>query len=791
MMNTTIELTKKDVLSIALLGAFCLFVFREIILQGHLLFGSDFFAFYLGMKQFLYDEIHLHHTIPYWNPYVFGGMPFWAHIESTIFYPLDVLFWFMSPEKAYGFTVFFHVYLAGAFIFLLCRSFGIRTAGALVSAMCFMFSGMTMATIYDGQMFRVQAFTWLPLVLFLVHRALLSNELVFKSAVAGFFWGIQIMSGAPQDALYTLITAFVFILFTGDWNIRLQSYCLRVFKTLGILLVAGLGVAAIQIIPFYEFVRESVRSHIVSYSPMTMGSYPPEGIITWVLPHFYGRFAAGNYWVSDVPWSVPLYNLYVGILPVFLLLFIPYRDSGSRRLIIFALTLALLSFFMALGSNTPLYNFIVTLPGFDKIRAPAKIIILWVLAVALLAGKGMDGIFLLAKDSLWKRAGVVCGILLGILALDAALHTEKSLTLKLFSPFLIDQAISGKMAFAESLILSEWHRLTILSAVIFLIIVLRVRGLFNRPLAATLLCGLLFFDLAYVNRGAVRYDDSMYTAAARVKEELGTALGQDKTVFRVGSLKSGWGANFEMYLGFQTVGGYNPLFLQRYYEYLNQYRFHNRPGPEGWIVFFYENHENRILMDLLNVKYEISHETGIISLRETYRPRAFLVPRYEVLDKKERTLDALTRPGFDPTRVILLEKGSPDVRLPPPGTKPPPDLGEVSIVSYRPDSIVLSVHATSAALLFLGEVYYPGWKATIDGHPARILRGNFLFRVIEVPSGVHNIEFVYNPITIKIGIGVSVLTLALIIWIGISSKRRSNLLWRKCLFTNPKSVSDS
>jgi len=191
------------------------------------------------------------------------------------------------------------------------------------------------------------------------------------------------------------------------------------------------------------------------------------------------------------------------------------------------------------------------------------------------------------------------------------------------------------------------------------------------------------------------------------------------------------------------------------------------------------------------VKYEISHETGIISLRETYRPRAFLVPRYEVLDNKERTLDALTRPGFDPTRVILLEKGSPDVRLPPPGTKPPPDLGEVSIVSYRPDSIVLSVHATSAALLFLGEVYYPGWKATIDGHPARILRGNFLFRVIEVPSGVHNIEFVYNPITIKIGIGVSVLTLALIIWIGISSKRRSNLLWRKCLFTNPKSVSDS
>jgi hypothetical protein len=765
MMNTTIELTKKDVLSIALLGAFCLFVFREIILQGHLLFGSDFFAFYLGMKQFLYDEIHLHHTIPYWNPYVFGGMPFWAHIESTIFYPLDALFWFMPPEKAYGFTVFIHVYLAGAFMFLLCRSFGIRTAGALVSAMCFMFSGMTMATIYDGQMFRVQAFTWLPLILFLVHRALLSNELVFKSAVAGFFWGIQIMSGAPQDALYTLITAFVFILFTGGWNIRLPSYCLRVFKTLGILFVVGLGVAAIQIIPFYEFARESVRSHIANHSLMTMGSYPPEGIITWILPHFYGHFAAGNYWVSDVPWSVPLYNLYVGILPVFLLLFIPYRDSGSRRLIVFALTLALLSFFMALGSHTPLYNFIVTLPGFDKIRAPAKIIILWVLAVALLAGKGMDGIFRLAKASVWTRVGVACGTLLGIVALDVALHAEKSLTLKLFSPFFLDQAIPGKMAFADSLIRSEWHRFTILSGVICFTLFVWARGWLSMPLAASILCGLLFLDLAYVNRGAVRHDDRVYAEAAQVKEGLGAALAQDKSVFRVGSSRSGWGANFEMYLGFQTVGGYNPLFLQRYYEYINRYPFQDRPFPKGWIVFFYENHENHILMDLLNVKYEISYETGIISLRETHRPRAFLVPRFEILDKKEQTLDALTRPGFDPSRVIFLEKGTRDIRLSLPGTESQADPGEVSIVSYRPDSISLSVHASSAALLFLSEVYYPGWKAYVNGEPQPILRGNYLFRTVEVPEGTSTVQFVFDPLSVKAGTCVTLFTvLLLVVW---------------------------
>jgi len=773
MTASKMHLTKKDAFSFALLGIFCLFGFREILFQGHFLFGADFFSLHLGMKQFLYDQIQQHHTIPYWNPYVFGGMPFWAHLESTLFYPLDILFWLMPPERAFGYTVFLHVYLAGAFMFLFCRTLGIRAAGALASALCFMFSGLMMATVYDGQMFRVQAFAWLPLILFFVYRALFSDRHLFHSLMAGFFWGIQIMSGAPQDALYTLIAAVVFLLFIGEWSFRLPSSGLRAAKTLGILFVVGLGIAAVQVVPSYEFVRESVRGAIHQYSLVTMGSYPPEGIITWVLPHFYGRFAAENYWVADVPWSVPLYNLYVGILPVFLLLFIPYRESASRRILAFALTLALLSFLMALGSNTRLYEFIVMLPGFDKIRAPAKIIILWVLAMALLAGKGMDGLFSRSNASLRRRLGVAFVFILAILALDAALHVERTLTLKLFSPFFLDHAIPDRMGFAEGLIRSEWYRFTLLSSILFLITISWVRGLLKEPLAASLLCGLLFLDLAYVNRGAVRHEDRIYAEAARVKEQLGAALGEDRTVFRVGSFRSGWGANFEMYLGFQSLGGYNPLLLKRYYEYLNQYQFYGRPVPEGWSILFYEEHENRLLMDLLNVKYEISHKTRNFSLRETYRPRAFLVPGAEIVDKKEEILDAMIKPGFDPAQVVLFEKGTRQLKLLPPGKDLPADPGNVTIVSYQPDSIALSVHARSAALLFLSEVFYPGWKAYVDGQPTEILRGNYLFRVLEVPEGRHEVHLVFDPWTIKAGKGITLLTVLLILALAIFHRRKS------------------
>ena len=753
-------LKNPDILLCGLLAALCLYLFKDIILGGHFLFGSDFFSFYLGMKQFLFDEVQLHGSVPFWNPYVFGGIPFWAHFESTIFYPLDMLFWFMPPEKAYGYTVFVHVYLAGVFMYLFSRSLSVRAAGAFVSALCFMFSELMMATIHDGQMFRVQAFTWLPLILLFVHRALSSDQPLFNSAMAGLFWGIQIMSGAPQDALYTLMAASLLALFLWDWDFKLPSSCSKPAKTLGILLLVGLGIAAIQIIPSYEFVRESVRGAINKYALITMGSFPPQGIITWVLPHFYGRFAAHDYWVSDVPWSVPLYNLYVGVLPLLLLLFITHRDSANRRIVVFALTLTALSFLLALGSNAPVYRFIVMLPGFDKIRAPAKIIILWVFALSLLAGKGMDGLLAVSKTCLRNRLILVLVIFFLLVGLDLAFWFEKSLVMKVCSPFILDQAIPAKMIYAENLIREEFHRLTLLSGIIILLIFFWARALLKTSLMVVLLCSVFFLDLVYVNKGAVRHDDRIYFEAARVKEKLGATLAKDNTVFRVGSFNSGWEANFEMYLGYQSVGGYTPLFLQRYYEYVNRYRFGENAIPEGWIVFFYENQESAVLMDLLNVKYEISHRTQTCALRESFLPRAFMITDFKILARDE-ILDHMTQPSFEPRKILFFEKDSFLENAPRYPARQGDTSGSFSITSYRPDAMVIETQTSEPGYLFVSEIFYPGWKAMVDGHPQRILRGNYLFRVIELHQGRHRVELIFDSFPVKLGIAVSSLVMFL------------------------------
>jgi uncharacterized membrane protein YfhO len=70
-------------------------------------------------------------------------------------------------------------------------------------------------------------------------------------------------------------------------------------------------------------------------------------------------------------------------------------------------------------------------------------------------------------------------------------------------------------------------------------------------------------------------------------------------------------------------------------------------------------------------------------------------------------------------------------------------------------------------------VYYPGWRAYVDERREEILRANYLFRGIPVGPGSHRVEVLYEPLSFKIGLSLSLLTLFLLLlaW-PISTRRR-------------------
>jgi uncharacterized membrane protein YfhO len=63
------------------------------------------------------------------------------------------------------------------------------------------------------------------------------------------------------------------------------------------------------------------------------------------------------------------------------------------------------------------------------------------------------------------------------------------------------------------------------------------------------------------------------------------------------------------------------------------------------------------------------------------------------------------------------------------------------------------VDTSETALLVLSDMLYPGWRARIDRKPAPIYATNGLFRGIIVPSGVHTVEMLFRPTSLRLGLG--------------------------------------
>ena len=84
---------------------------------------------------------------------------------------------------------------------------------------------------------------------------------------------------------------------------------------------------------------------------------------------------------------------------------------------------------------------------------------------------------------------------------------------------------------------------------------------------------------------------------------------------------------------------------------------------------------------------------------------------------------------------------------------------EVEIVLYEPERVVVEAHLAEEGYLVLTDAYYPGWRALVDGREVPIHRADVLFRAVRLPAGRHRVEFIYDPLSFKIGAVISLAAL--------------------------------
>ncbi len=150
-------------------------------------------------------------------------------------------------------------------------------------------------------------------------------------------------------------------------------------------------------------------------------------------------------------------------------------------------------------------------------------------------------------------------------------------------------------------------------------------------------------------------------------------------------------------------------------------------------------------------------------------PRAFVVPR-ALARRGNDALAAMRDPAFDPASQVILDM--PDV----PQVAAANDY-TATLTLYQPEHVLVEVATDQLAWLVLTDTYYPGWRAFIDGKPAPITRADMLFRAVAVPQGKHCVEFVYDPLSLKIGAGVSLAALIVAVVCLVLIQRRRFVGW--------------
>ena len=99
----------------------------------------------------------------------------------------------------------------------------------------------------------------------------------------------------------------------------------------------------------------------------------------------------------------------------------------------------------------------------------------------------------------------------------------------------------------------------------------------------------------------------------------------------------------------------------------------------------------------------------------------------------------------------------------------------MSVASPNSDRYVVRTvfHAVvNTAGIRCGETV-PGWRATLDGAPARLLRADYAFMAAPVRAGRHVLDLVYFPDRLLPGIAVAILALALLMLLAQRVDTRS------------------
>lgn len=795
-----------DVVVIAVFAIISFAYFFVPITQGKILYQHDASAG-VGAAQEMTEYQNRTGETTRWTNSIFGGMP--TYQMSPSYQSTDGLSQVMNayhlwlPDNVW----FLFAYLLGFYILL--RAFDFRQSLAALGSVMWAFSSYFLIIIAAGHLWKVMALAYLPPMIagvVLAYRGRYLSGFI----VTALFTAFEIKANHVQMTYYYLFIILFMVIGYLVKSIREKQLAIFL-KATGVLAVAALIGIAINLSSLYhtwQYQKESMRgkSELVKKDAanqtssgldrdyITQWSYGIDETLTLLVPDVKGGASvplsknatamakADPQIQSMIPQlydAFPQYfgtqpgtsgPVYVGAFVLFLFILGLFIVKGPMKWALLAATV--LSILLAWGHNFMGFTnfFLDYIPMYAKFRTVASILVIAEFTIPLLAALALKKIVdepdVLSKQM--KFAYISLALTAGVAALIALFPD-------MMGPFVSEQerqmvgSIQGMDGGTARTILANisdmraamvssdaWRSVIIILIGFALLFAYKLKKLRADYMIAALLV-LCLVDMWQVDKRYLN-DEMFVPKSERDMPQQPTAtdieINKDKSLdYRVLNFASNTFNENETSYFHKSIGGYHPAKLRRYQEMIDAYivpemqKAMQAIAAKGGNMQQVDGVKLFPVLNMLNTKYFIFPLQGgaTIPLKNIYaQGNGWFVDKidyvadanaeYAEVGKIDVRHEAVADKQFE---AVLGQAKSND------------STATVKLDKYEPNNLQYTVNSKNGGIVVFSEIYYPGWKATVDGQSVELGRVNYILRAVNVKPGKHIVVLDFHPTSIS------------------------------------------
>lgn len=748
----------------------------DILLFGEWIGGGDLINQFVPWREFALSELAAG-RFPAWNPHLFSGTPFAANIQTSLFYPENLLHLIMPTESVFSWSLAFHHLMAALAMYAFLYSLTDTSPAAAFGAIVYAWSGFFITHAHDGHLIHARAYAWIPLAL--LAQGAGTGFSLRRAAALGLCLAMMFYAGHTQIPLYIFYLLIARAVWQSAWRWRsgeTQGAVLAGAGTTAAGIALSMGLSALVLWPLAHLSGLTAgRAGGADYAFATSDSMPPAFLASFIAPFFFGDPTAGareaQFWLTRTGYHE--LSGYIGVFGLLICLFaaLPRHNHAQQKMAplqtgFFAL-IAALALAFALGKYNPLYPILYYgLPGWSFFRVPARLVMIFIIGASVVSAMGLkrwiDNDRTRLADAWPVKTAILASAGIAIITLIAALSEpalrawlrefEINRTVFEMELWTVNRAdISARLPEAlfairysyirDSLIVAcGWLGLGWLSLVMMK---LRSANWLRWAPALVLTFELLWFSHRFIESYPPREWQARFYPESDIARAIESASGDGRALLLDDAL--GYPGieyhpelrpNRLMRYGVDTARGYDPLILQRYADFANVI-YGKAPGtPQGGLLFFAQAPPESAI-DQLAANALVTTQNPGDGWREAWRSPASPVAVYQSIRDRPMLYHS------DADAVCSIE-----------------------IINNEPGG--LSAHVTSdrPGQIIWSQTFHPNWQAFVNGHATQTLENNNTWLAIEIAEGESTIEFIFQPLQFYYG-GVASLGVLVMLCFGL------------------------